>query len=293
MIEPRQLLEGAVDTHVHTAPDVNPRKLNDLEAAQAARAAGMAGLVLKNHFLPTPLRARLAESQVPGVRVLGGVVLNHPVGGMKPWAVEATAAAGGTVVWMPTIQSANQIAYNAEPGENPLHPLRFDKQGWPAAVQVFDQHGQPTAATLAVLEVIRDRNLVLATGHLSAVEVERLVTRAHAMGLRRMVATHPDAPLIALPLELQRRLAGRGMLFERTFNWLRPPYSALTAPQQAEIIRAVGVASTIMATDFGQPFNLPPVEGLETYAREMLEQGFSAAEIRRMLSDNPRALLGL
>jgi hypothetical protein len=290
MIEARRLLEGAIDTHVHSAPDVIERKLDDLRVARQARERGMAAVVLKNHFLPTPLRARLAEAQTPGVRVLGGVVLNHPVGGMNPWAVEAAAAAGARMVWMPTAQAENQVAYQSRPG-NPPHVVHLQVRDRPPAVTVFDADGAPTADTLAVLEVARDRGLALATGHLGGAEVERLAEAAWAMGLRRIVATHPDAPLIALPIALQRRLAERGMYFERTYNWLVPPYSALTAAEQAAIIRAVGVDNTILATDFGQAYNPPPVEGLEAYLAALLAEGFTPEELRRMVSDNARALL--
>ena len=290
MIEPRRLLEGAVDTHVHSAPDLVERKQDDLEVARAARARGMAAVVLKNHFLPTPLRARLAESQARGVRVLGGVVLNQPAGGMNPWAVEAAAAAGAKVVWMPTAQAENQLRDQARPGR-PAHPLRLEVRDRPAAVRVFDADGEPTADTLAVLEVARDRGLVLATGHLSAGEVERLVTRARAMGLRRLLATHPDAAVIGMPIPLQQRLAEQGLRFERTFNWLNPPYRSPTATEQAAIIRAVGVASTVLATDFGQAYNAPPADGLEAYLAVLLEQGFGADELRRMVADNAHALL--
>src|SRR4051794_1967373 len=41
------LLEGAIDTHVHSAPDVLPRKFDDLELAQRFKARRLAGFVLK------------------------------------------------------------------------------------------------------------------------------------------------------------------------------------------------------------------------------------------------------
>lgn len=35
------LMQGAVDMHVHSTPDVYPRILDDLELAREAQAAGM------------------------------------------------------------------------------------------------------------------------------------------------------------------------------------------------------------------------------------------------------------
>ena len=39
----KELIQGAYDLHVHSAPDVMPRKMDDLEMAQRIVASGMAG----------------------------------------------------------------------------------------------------------------------------------------------------------------------------------------------------------------------------------------------------------
>src|SRR5690606_19004737 len=84
----RALLRGAVDLHVHSAPDVVPRKGNDVEIAQRTRAAGMGGFLIKSHYMPTADRAALVNSIVPDVRCFGSLCLNHSVGGLNPIAVE-------------------------------------------------------------------------------------------------------------------------------------------------------------------------------------------------------------
>ncbi|MBA2450852.1 MAG: hypothetical protein H0V51_22795 [Chloroflexi bacterium] len=290
MPEARRLLEGAVDTHVHSAPDLIERKLDDFEVARQARERGMTAVVLKNHFLSTALRVKLVEQQVPGVRVLGSIVLNRPMGGMNPWVVEAAARGGASVVWLPTAHAENQLAHESRPG-NPPHPAAMQLAGRDPAVPVFGPDGELTADAVAVLEIVRDRGLVLATGHLAPDEVDRLTVRARGMGLRKIVLTHPDLPAIDMPVELQRRLAERGVFFERTFNVTTPPYAALTIAELAARIREVGPASTILATDFGQPHNAPPAEGLETYVAGLLDNGFSADEIRPMVGEHARALL--
>ena len=45
--ETAHLLKGCIDTHIHGAPDVVPRKMDDLALARDAAKAGMRGLVLK------------------------------------------------------------------------------------------------------------------------------------------------------------------------------------------------------------------------------------------------------
>jgi hypothetical protein len=46
-----------------------------------------------------------------------------------------------------------------------------------------------------------------------------------------------------------------------------------------------------MATDFGQTTNPSPAEGFAQYVQGLLDQGFAEADVRRMPSDNARALL--
>ncbi|MDP8924943.1 MAG: DUF6282 family protein [Chloroflexota bacterium] len=290
MIEARRLLEGAVDTHVHSSPDLVPRKLDDFEVARQARDRGMAAVVLKNHFLSTALRAALVEQAVPGVRLIGSIVLNQPMGGMNPWAVEAAARGGARVVWLPTAHAENQLAHESRPG-NPPHPAAMRLPEREPAVPMFDADGGLTRDALAVLEIVRDRGLVLATGHLSPDEVDRLTARTVQMGLRKVVSTHPDLPAIDMPVELQKRLAERGVYFERTVNVTTPPYSHLSMAALAARIREVGHTSTILATDFGQPHNPPPVEGLETYVQGLLDNGFAEDEVRAMVGEHARALL--
>jgi hypothetical protein len=279
-----------VDTHVHSSPDLVERKLDDFELVRTARERGMAGLVLKNHFFTTTLRARLVAIQVPGIAVVGSIVLNQPMGGVNPWAVEAAGRGGAKVVWMPTAHSENQLAHETAPGVRP-HPAAMHLPGRSAAVKVFEADGTLTADTEAVLEIIRDRGMVLATGHLTPAEVDRLTARAREIGIRKLVSTHPDLPSIAMPVELQKKLAERGVYFERTFNVTQPRYNTLDVAGLAARIRDVGPASTIMATDFGQPDSPSPADGLESYIAGMLAHGFSEDEVRQMVSQHARGLL--
>ena len=75
------LLEGAFDTHIHSAPDVLPRKFNDIELAQRFKARRMAGFVLKSHYICTADRATLVNQIVPEVQAFGAIALNNSVGG--------------------------------------------------------------------------------------------------------------------------------------------------------------------------------------------------------------------
>jgi hypothetical protein len=104
----RELVAGGYDTHVHVAPDVMERRIDDVSLARRFAEVGLAGFVLKSHYTPTAERAAVVRGVVPGCDVLGAVTLNGAVGGMNPTAVEIAGRQGARFVWLPTVDSRNQ-----------------------------------------------------------------------------------------------------------------------------------------------------------------------------------------
>jgi len=80
-------LEGAVDLHVHSAPDVDQRRFDDIELAREAAGSGMDAILIKSHQNSTVERAFLVSRMVRDVHVYGGLVLNDTVGGLNGAAV--------------------------------------------------------------------------------------------------------------------------------------------------------------------------------------------------------------
>ena len=103
------LLEGAFDTHIHSAPDVLPRKFNDLELAQRFKARRMAGFVLKSHYICTADRATLVNQVVPEIQAFGAIALNNSVGGLNPLALDIAGRLGTRVCWLPSVDNANEL----------------------------------------------------------------------------------------------------------------------------------------------------------------------------------------
>ena len=56
-----ELLSGTYDLHIHTAPDVIPRKCTDEETVRRLEAAGMRGCAIKCHYFETAARAALLQ----------------------------------------------------------------------------------------------------------------------------------------------------------------------------------------------------------------------------------------
>ena len=94
MIGPFIDMRGSVDVHVHSEPDVFPRIADDVGVARHAAALGLRAISLKCHSERTTSRAYMAQQMVPGIQVVGGIVLNRSVGGINPAAVESALQLG-------------------------------------------------------------------------------------------------------------------------------------------------------------------------------------------------------
>ncbi len=168
------------DLHVHAAPSLLPRHGDDAQMVAAERQVGFATVVLKSHEGSTVERAALA-----GDGVYGGVVLNSPVGGANPDAVQVAARLGGRVVWMPTVSAPNHKA-GANSPELSVH-RGFELR----RVDVTDADGRLLAAWHDVLDVVVEHDLLLASGHLHARETVTLFTEARKRGVQRLMVNHP------------------------------------------------------------------------------------------------------
>jgi len=126
-----EAIQGAYDLQVHVAPDVIERRIDDLDLAREFLGRGLRGFVLKSHYVSTAERARVVTKAVPGISALGAVSLNHSVGGLNPVAVEIAGRAGAKIVWMPTVDAANETAGRLEgPGTKlPFWPK--SSANWP------------------------------------------------------------------------------------------------------------------------------------------------------------------
>jgi hypothetical protein len=291
----RSLVAGAYDTHVHIAPDVMDRRIDDLSLAARCAEVGLAGFVIKSHYVTTAERAAVVRKAVPGVDVLGAITLNGSMGGMNPAAVEIAGRLGARIVWMPTVDSRNQRSTTAAdlPGSKPAMwgALQADlhAQGIvPDVVEVVDADGIVLEQVRKVLRVIAKHDMVLATGHLSGPEILAVVKEARALGVRRVVVTHPEFTSQRLTVDQQRELAAEGALLERCFT---TPYTGKVGwADLFDNIRAVGVEHSVLSSDLGQPFNPPVEDGLPLFADRLLAAGFDEDEVRTMAVDNSRLL---
>lgn len=272
------MLTGLVDLHVHTSPDVRPRQFSDLELAQLAQRKGAAGIVLKGHAFSTVLRAREAQAAVAGVRVMGGIVLNVSSGGLDPSVVSRACAEGARIVWMPTLDAAHHRRHEGKSGGLEI------ASGRALRPEVKE-----------ILALIARHDLALATGHLSPIEIKRILTAAFSAGVRRLIVNHPEHRVTGLSLVEQRELLREvPVFFERCYaqpggngRYVSNLATNLTA------IETLGPDSTVLASDSGQMESEPWDRAWEEIATHAANQGLSETAFHRMTQINPRFLCGL
>ena len=275
-----RLLEGAMDIHVHCAPDPKvERRGSAIDFAEQARDMGMLGMVLKSHEFPTHPMAYTASQAVPGITLIGGVALDVEVGGLNPTAVEATAKVGGRVVWMPTFSA------------------RADRQhkGLDGGIYLLDDQGKLVPEVYSILEVIKSHDMVLATGHISTQESMVLVSEARSLGIERVVVTHGTTMSFwtGMTLEDMKTLASMGAYIEHCLHVMMPTTYRMPPKELVEIIMSIGPESCIVSTDFGQDYHPMPAEGLRMGVATLLRAGMEEVEMGMLVKDNPCRLLGL
>ncbi len=287
-------IQGAYDMHVHVAPDVIERRIDDIGLAKEFLGRGLRGFALKSHYVPTTERASVVMKAVPEIAVYGSITLNHSIGGVNPVAVEIAGRGGCRIVWMPTVDAANETSVRGNgPKTNPPFWAKIQQEMAaegivPPPISVLDRRGRLCDAALDCLELIAKHDMVLATGHLGRKEIFAIVREARKMGIRRVVVTHAEFPSQNLSALEQRELADMGALIEHCFTTMHTGKASWK--EAFTNIRETGFERCLLSTDLGQSTSPVVSDGFAMFAQRLLNAGFTVKEINRMSVINSSAL---
>ena len=285
-----RLMKGAIDCHVHVAPDpFRERRLDALQLAHLAQESMMRALVLKSHHYCTAPLACIVNQVVPEVLLIGSLVLNEGAGGLNPVVIEVAVQAGAKLIWMPTYSSVVDTKRRIQPGAYHV-PSSLSSNG----ISIINRNGELVPQMRSILEVVKDNNLTLATGHISVPEIYTIATKVKDMGVK-LVITHPLTEQFGSPLTIkqQQELVDMGAFIEHCFDTCMPLHGRLDPMRMAEAINRVGAEHCILSTDFGQAENPNPVEGMRMMITTMLKCGLSEKELELLVKVNPGKLLDL
>ena len=273
------ILKGAIDLHAHFGPDSFHRQWDVFEIAKRMRDHGMRGAVFKDHFSQTAGIAYLTRKYgAPGLEVFGALALNAEVGGVNPMAVRYFAAVEGhygKIVWMPTHDSEHEVTYNKE--ARPFVPVSKD--------------GVLLPEVLEVLDLIKQNNMTLATGHVTPVETLAIMAEAKKRGIEHIIVTHPGlGPMFTDPtLDQIKQAVALGGKVEVVANqlWSKDKDKFLS------MIKALGAANCFISSDSGL-IGLPNhTDALVMAAQILRQEGFTENDLDLMFRKNPAQLIGL
>ena len=280
---------GLMDTHVHTAPDVFGRSVDDEEAAILYKERGLEALVLKNHVVSTADRAWLLRKHVAGLNVFGGIVLNSPVGGINPDAVNwmwRMQGGFGRVVWFPTFDADNHLKHFKDA---------------PEGIKVLGAEGKVLPAVREVLKICAEQKLVVHTGHLSPTEALAVIEAGRDAGVQRLVVTHAQFDVVNMSLDEMRKAAAMGAKLELCamgtlmgpeahLAWMRN-WRRVKVEETAAAVKEIGAQNFVLATDLGQTGNPSPADGLQLFVVDLVKAGVGKDDITKMGREVTGALL--
>lgn len=276
--------KGIIDMHIHSAPDIRQRKMNDFELMEAAVKMGVRALVIKSHFVPTMDRANLVnmvrKEKYPDsdFEMFGAIALNESVGGINPKAVEAALKLGAKIVWLPTNTAANHKK----------------KSGSGRGVEVLN-NGKVVKEMHDIFQLVKEHDAVLATGHISPYECFKVTEAARDAGVEKIVITHPEFHIVGMDMKERKRIVSDyNVLLE--MEYAQPIGGGVykrNLPENVETMREIGCEHFIVSTDSGQMQNPPWYESIQEYIDYLATSGFSQEEIDTMTKQNPGKMLGL
>jgi hypothetical protein len=318
---PDELLVGAIDSHVHAGPVLksNPGHLDPLQVAIEARDAGMRSVVYYDVFGWASGTAWMVNRHVPGIKTFGGYLMNSCHGGMNPRSVKTALyledgcrfiSFGSHCTYHSASRESTVVDGKLVPFKD-IYP-KFAKEELARAVQIPLEDPVPDALCEILEMIAQHPEVYLNTGHVSTEEVMRILDLAERFGIKKVLIAHPARG--RMTLEQQKEAANRGAYLEGCLvDWLYPDVprthyyvekeymhrgsevasSRTTAPQWMKVIRAVGPAHFVLATDYGIRAAPSPVQGMRTLIASLLDYEFTPDEIRLMTATNPAKLIGI
>jgi hypothetical protein len=274
-------LTGAIDLHAHFGPDSYARQWDAFEVAKLAKERGMRGVVLKNHWTESAGLAQLVRKYgTQGIEVFGSVTLDTPVGGVNPMAVRYMSdveGSWGRIVWMPTHDSEHEVDYNKETRTK----------------AIVSRNGTLIPEVFEVLDLIKERNLTLATGHVTPEEALEIMAEAKRRGITKIIVTHPmlGPQFTDMSLPQMQEAVKLGGAIEITAGAFSRDGAAKT--RAIDAIRGLGTQNVFVASDSGLVGTPNHPDALAMAAKALRGAGFSEQDLNRMFKETPARLVGL
>lgn len=289
-----ELMQGAVDLHVHSGPSLMPRIVDHIEVVAQAAEAGMSTVLLKDHYYPTMPIAHLINKHYPSqVTTLGAVVLNNPLGGLNPSAVDYALKQGARIVWMSTAHAQNHLDHDKKDADfKNKFPVNSKKTVEPVGCRLVNADGEVLDEVKLILDLVAQADAAVSGGHHHIDELWPFYEEAKARGVKRLFLNHPTYVNDG-SFEDVAQLARMGVKIEHSICMFIPStFYLFDQDHLRNVIAAAGVDNTFFGSDLGQKKNPTPVEGFRQMIGLLLDMGYDKADIRKMVATNAADFIG-
>ena len=290
--EAGDLLKGSGDIHVHTSPSLVPARKSDIwELIEACAAKKMAFAVIKWHHGDSYSAAdAVNKKHEEAFHLYGGLVLNRPVGGLNPYAVDCAISLKARIIWLPTLDAVGHEKAMGQLGGFPFQEVRrkrFPDKG----ISILTPDGELCDEMKEILSLINGSETVLGSGHISKEEIFVLKRYIESEKLDlHLLINHIDLSVPGLTIKDLKPLAGPNIWFELAYITV----SALGKTPVQTIINFIKTHPDlpfVLASDSGQSSNPISPEAMERFVTLLLEHGLDAESIHPLLHRNLKSLL--
>lgn len=289
-----ELLAGAGDVHVHTSPSLVPnRKSNLWELVQACEQREMAFAVVKWHHGDSVSAATVVNQAHDGpFKLFGGLVLNRPVGGLNPYAVDCAVTLGAKVIWLPTLDASGHGEAIGQLGGFPFQRVRRNRLPI-RGLRILGDDGNLCSELKEILSLLDGTETVLASGHITTEEIIALADYLTQNRLDiHLLVNHAGFSVPHLSASEVAELAGPKIWFELAYFTVSPlghsPIEAII-----NLIVSNPHAQFVLASDSGQAKNPIGPEAMITFISLLLENGLTEKQVSTMLHQHTRELIML
>ena len=283
-----ELLQGAIDCHIHAYPDFVHRSQDMIGIAIEASKAGMRALAFKDHWNISCNAAYLAQRHIDYLVEKGE--LQHPVAiyggagtchGMRPEYIRvALQYPNFKMIWFPTFTSLGFWRGAGQP----------EKGG----VRLVAENGEVLPEVAEILKMAAEKKVGVGFGHTDFKELLPLAKKAKQLGVRATL-DHPLLELNKLLIDEMKELAELGVYVGTYCQPMIPSlYQPVADPMETiRTIKAIGPERCIIGSDFGQVLHMDAIDGMRVFIRALLGFGITPQQIKVMLKDNPAKLMWL
>lgn len=283
------LLAGVCDLHIHAAPDIKARTVNELELSRRAKELGYRAVLFKSNVWSCHDRSYLIQETIPDFGCYGSLVMNLAFGEkVNVYAAEQALKTTGNLcrcIWMPT--------------QNAVYPPTVEANHPGPTIPVVNSAGHILPEVVRVMELCAEADIIFATGHSSPEESLAMARKAKEIGLRKFVITHANSRIWKLTHVQIRQAVDSGAWIEYCYlprlwgpGTGLPNMKQQSAEEFAAYLHLVPERSFV-STDLGSDGMPEPIEGMRRCIKEMITSGVSQRVIDLLVRENPTELLGL